>query len=168
MTMATTEKTPRTRKPRKAKAEAVEAPVRIEPTSQEKPVQSGQRGRPREYGADTRAYLCQQMALGRTLNAICKEPDMPSKGTVMDWKLRDVDGFSAQYGAARDLMLEHWAEETVDLADDCKAEPAEVAKARLRVDSRKWILAKLKPGTYGDKVALTDADGGTLKVKMVA
>lgn len=125
-------------------------------------------GRLPTYSKGTRDYICEQMSHGRTLNKICAEPGMPSKGTVMEWVLKDDGGFAAQYARARALMLEHWAEEVADVADDCGTDNAEVAKARLRVDSRKWLLSKLRPEQYGDRVALTDPDGTTLKIKMVA
>ena len=63
------------------------------------------------------------------------------------------------------------AEEILDIADDSggdwvedKLNPEVVARARLRVDSRKWILSKLVPKKYGDKVDLTHAgpDGGAI------
>jgi hypothetical protein len=37
-----------------------------------------------------------------------------------------------------------------------------VARSKLRVDSRKWILSKLLPKIYGDKIALTGGEGERL------
>ena len=43
---------------------------------------------------------------------------------------------------------------------------AAVAKQRLQVDTRKWLLSKLAPKKYGDKVqnVITGADGGPVEV----
>ncbi len=76
-----------------------------------------------------------------------------------------------RYAHARTRGLDRMAEEILDIADDSggdwvedKLNPEVVARARLRVDSRKWILSKLVPKKYGDKVDLTHAgpDGGAI------
>ena len=41
-----------------------------------------------------------------------------------------------------------------------------VERARLQVDTRKWLLGKLYPHVYGDKLAVTGADGGALQITM--
>ncbi len=45
---------------------------------------------------------------------------------------------------------------------------AAVARSRLQVDTRKWLLSKLIPRQYGDTVALTGADGGPLTISWSA
>jgi hypothetical protein len=42
------------------------------------------------------------------------------------------------------------ADELVDIADDGGDEG--VQRSRLRIDTRKWVLSKMKPKRYGDKV----------------
>jgi Bacteriophage Sf6, terminase small subunit-like len=42
-----------------------------------------------------------------------------------------------------------------------------INRARLRVDSRKWVTSKLKPRKYGDKLLHTGGDGeGPVAVKL--
>jgi len=69
---------------------------------------------------------------------------------------------AVQYAKARDAMLEKMADDTLDIADQDPAMTAEgkldgvsVAHARLRVDTRKWLLSKLAPKKYGDKLELS-------------
>ncbi len=104
---------------------------------------------------------------------------MPSRTFVTDW-LRDDDAFADQYARARTDLLEHWADEIVAIADDSssdwemrKRENGEeyevvnqevVNRARLRVDTRKWLMSKLAPRKYGDKVEHTGADGGPVVI----
>jgi hypothetical protein len=38
-----------------------------------------------------------------------------------------------------------------------------VQRSRLRVDARKWLLSKLLPKQYGDRVEVTGKDGGPLE-----
>ena len=40
-----------------------------------------------------------------------------------------------------------------DIADGVNEEAAAVAKARLRIDTRKWALSRMNPKKYGEKVS---------------
>ena len=45
---------------------------------------------------------------------------------------------------------------------------ANIARARLRVDARKWLLSKLLPKVYGDKLALGgDADAPPIQIQRI-
>lgn len=72
----------------------------------------------------------------------------------MKW-VTDADkiAFSEQYARARDCQADFYADEIVDIADEL-AEDADsnaIQRARLRVDSRKWKVARMSPRKYGDK-----------------
>src|SRR5699024_11757761 len=58
-------------------------------------------------------------------------------------------------------------EEIFEIADTAIPDAAEVAKARLRVDTRKWALARMNPRKYGDKVTneLVGKDGGAIQIE---
>ena len=94
---------------------------------------------------------------------------MPPESTVRLWVLDNREGFAARYARARDLLLEHWADETIEIADDGSndwmtrnevdvANSDHISRSRLRVDQRKWLLSKLKPERYGDKLQVGGAD----------
>ena len=55
----------------------------------------------------------------------------------------------------------------MDIGDDVPEDNAAVAKARLRSDSRKWLLSKALPKVYGDRIAaeITGKDGGPIEVE---
>ena len=89
--------------------------------------------------------------------------------------MANVQGFAAQYARARDAQAEFWAEQLLDVADDGSNDWMErndpdnpgwdlngeaVARSRLRVDTRKWLLSKVLPKKYGDKLEVT----GTLQI----
>jgi len=74
-----------------------------------------------------------------------------------------------KYARAKQAGMERWADDIVELADeerivtktvtrkDGSVEVIEmdiVDRARLQVDSRKWLLSKLAPKKYGDKLEL--------------
>lgn len=114
--------------------------------------------------------ICARHADGETLNEICRDEHMPSSSAVRRWVIDDIDGFAARYARARDLLLEHWADESIGIADDGRndwmerhgkedkgwqANGEHIQRSRLRIDQRKWLLSKLKPERYGDSLKLT-------------
>jgi hypothetical protein len=108
---------------------------------------------------------------------------MPAESTVRAWALDDRAGFSAQYARAREIGYHAMADETLEIADSAQGDYVakdlgdnvtvevvdheHIARSRLRVDTRKWLLSKALPKVYGDRVALTGADGGPVAVKQL-
>src|ERR1051326_1917555 len=95
--------------------------------------------------------ICTRMSEGESLRAICRDPGMPSEGTVRGWAVRDVDGFDQRYRAARQMLLEYWADQIVDIADDEESDPR---SRQIRTGVRQWLMSKLAPRRYGDKVQI--------------
>lgn len=112
-------------------------------------------GRPTEWTeekkSEQQAYICEQIANGRSLIDICKEDGRPGYSTVLAWRSKDAD-FQEQYARAREDQADWHADEIVSIAD---TEP-DAAKARNRIDARKWKAGKLKPKTYGDRLNVED------------
>ena len=71
---------------------------------------------------------------------------------------------------AREHGYERWAEEILQIADtdytgpDGTTDSALVQQARLRVDSRKWLLSKMLPHRYGDKLGVESSSAITVRV----
>jgi len=117
------------------------------------------RGRPSVYTKEIADEICRRLAEGESLRAICDDdPDMPATSTVRLWAIEDREGFFAQYDKARKVQALGWAEEIMEIAD---LEKQEVTRSRLRVDTRKWMLSKVLPKVYGEKIGL---DGGSVVV----
>lgn len=121
-------------------------------------------GRPSSYSADMALYICEQLAIGRSLRAICAEDGAPDAKTIFRW-LDSQETFRQQYARARELQAERLAAETVEIADAASNE--DYNTARLRVDARKWYASKLAPKVYGDRITteVTGADGGPVQVQ---
>src|SRR5215472_156664 len=98
--------------------------------------------------ADT---ICSRMSEGESLRAICRDPGMPSEGAVRGWAVRDVDGFCQRYRAARQLLIEYWADQIVAIADDEELDPR---SRQIRTGTRQWLMSKLAPRRYGDKLQI--------------
>ena len=88
---------------------------------------------------------------------------MPASSTIFKW-LSQQEKFAEQYAYARASQMEAMAEEIIDIADDGRNDSYEtedgeertntdvIQRSRLRVDTRKWLMSKLAPKKYGDKV----------------
>jgi hypothetical protein len=88
-------------------------------------------------------------------------PGSPTQSDVYDWLLRHPE-FAEMYTVARERQQDMRGDEIVDISDDVSQTEsmARVQAARLQVDSRKWVMSKLAPRKYGDKLELTGAGGG--------
>jgi len=56
---------------------------------------------------------------------------------------------SKRYARATEMRAEVMANETLTISD---SKGTDVNRDRLRVDTRKWLLSKLQPKKYGDKL----------------
>ena len=128
-------------------------------------------GRPSEFTQEVFDDICEQMAKGKSLRQVCDSPDMPNRSTFLRW-VKGADERQAQYQLSRDASFDWIAEEAIRIADDSAGDyfiedrdgksvvvpdHARVQRARLQVDTRKWILSKIAPRKYGDKVELLSA-----------
>lgn len=108
-----------------------------------------------EKKAEAQDYICQEVALGRSLVSICKEDATPAYSTVMEWRAED-DAFAEKYARAREDQADFLAEEIIDIADAA----TDANLSRLQIDARKWKAGKLKPKVYGERLNID----GDLKV----
>lgn len=120
------------------------------------------RGRDSVYVQEVADRICELLADGHTLNSICKtNPDFPAPRTIRRWAMDPQHPFSPQYARAREVGYHCMADDYIDIGDNASEEAAAVAKARLRAESRKWLLSKALPKIYGDKLEVdTPQDGG--------
>lgn len=119
-------------------------------------------GRPSDYLPEVAADICSLLADGESLRKVCERQGMPGKATVFRWLAQHED-FRDQYAKATDTRADAIFEEMFDIADEVAEESAAVAKARLRIDTRKWARARMNPKKYGEKVTqdvdLKSSDG---------
>ncbi len=133
--------------------------------------------RPSDYTAEIAAAICDRIIGGESVRQIADSPDMPGQRTIYQW-LQKHDEFAQQYARAREAQAERLQDEIISIADDgtndtyrdddgnVRTDHDVVARSRLRVDTRKWLMSKLAPKKYGDKVTNehTGKDGTPLTV----
>lgn len=127
------------------------------------------------------AEVCRRLIDGESLRSICGTPGMPNRATIFRW-LADDPEFARGYSAAREMQMTFLLEETLDIADDGtrdkvvdddgteRVDHDAINRSRLRVDTRKWLAAKLAPKKYGEAMLLkqADANGDPLKPPMTS
>jgi hypothetical protein len=131
----------------------------------------GKNGNKPDYGPEVREQILERMACGESLSVICRTPKMPTRTTVLTWVTTDPD-FKRLYDRARQAMGDALAEQILDIADDSSmdlSDPQSVNRAKLKVDSRKWLASKLFPRQFGDVMRneLSGPAGGPIPVMQI-
>lgn len=129
------------------------------------PVKRG-RGQPTIFNDKLAATICERLASGESLRAICRDPKMPAISTVLGWLFdHRSEQFIKDYTRAREINTDVVFEETMEMADksgevivgDDRSDGARVSAAKLAVDTRKWFLSRMQPKKYGEKLDVTSA-----------
>lgn len=126
-------------------------------------------GRPSSFTQEKADLICEKLASGQSLRSICEGDEFPSKITVLRW-LRENEAFRAQYTRAREDQAETIFDEMLEIADDgefdyetkTRDDGSEyeavnhdhIQRAKLRIEARKWVLGKMAPKKYGDRIDL--------------
>lgn len=132
-------------------------------------------GQPTKYNKELGDEICKDISTSsKGLRKICDgNPKYPNMSTVMDWIFLFPD-FAVQYNQAKKNQANVLAEELLDISDNFfKVEETieeyttkdniqstkitvkdNVARAKLMVETRKWILCHVLPKVYGDVLKL--------------
>lgn len=113
------------------------------------------------------SLILESMEEGLSLRKSCEAHGV-KKGTFLEWV--DADhSLADQYARARARMLDVHAEELEEIGDQAaSAESAvEVAGLRLKSDNRKWLLSKLAPKKYGEKLELAGDPSNPLLIQKI-
>lgn len=136
-------------------------------------------GRPSAYRPAIGKKICEEIAMGETIDAISKLKGMPQHRTIYSWRDKHPD-FAQMFARAREDQARAWADQLVSLIDNAECgynvripldskdlERIEKAgyvtfrfrrhhidHAREMVSVRKWVMSKALPKEYGDRQAL--------------
>lgn len=118
--------------------------------------------------AQVQAKICYEIAHSSMgLETIIKlNEGMPCRAQVYKWLQEDLL-FIDNYAQAKEDQMDYMATEIIEIADDSRNDYIEkltesgdvvmaldrdnIQRDRLRVDTRKWLMSKLKPKKYGEK-----------------
>lgn len=103
---------------------------------------------------------------GHSLVRICSWEDYPSNVSVYEW-LSDDNEFANRYARACEIRADKMADDILTICDSTEDDIIidsdgnhitnhnVIQRDKLRVDTRKWLLSKLAPKKYGDKIDVT-------------
>jgi hypothetical protein len=113
--------------------------------------------RPSLFNQPLADAICDRLADGESLAAICRDPDMPARSTVFKW-LAEHSWFSDRYASAREAQADTLFDQILEIVDEQPGttdagatDTGMVADKRLRFDARRWVASKLAPKKYGEK-----------------
>ena len=112
------------------------------------------------YTGEFADEVCRRMAEGASLREVCRDNDVP-ESTVRQWVRDDRDGFAARYQAARALQVESWSDQIIEIGNRKDLDPQD---KRLRCDNLKWLMSKLLPKRYGDRLLVAGDAENPLQV----
>lgn len=124
--------------------------------------------RPTDYTEELATKICAELAEGKSLRTVLKEDDMPAMSTIFRW-LADDDktSFREQYARAKEEAADALADDIQDISDKVLEKVYDPASARVAMDGKKWIAAKLKPKRYGDKLDVDANISGNITINTV-
>ena len=122
---------------------------------------------------EQREVIAQAVIDGMALEGLscfkaCEAVGVPI-GTFIKWTTESAE-LSESYTRAREVLIERMASDTLAIADapvgsteHGTTDSGAVQKQRLQVDTRKWLLSKLAPKRYGDKLTLAGDEANPMK-----
>lgn len=109
---------------------------------------------------------------GYSVVKVCSIKDYPAQSTFYEWVEND-ENFAKRYARACERRADKIAEDIMTICDataddiiiDIEGNQITnhnvIQRDKLRVDTRKWLLSKLVPKKYGDKLDVT-TDGNPI------
>lgn len=109
------------------------------------------------YSPELGLKICEQIAEGETLTAVCKKDGMPHRTTFNRWLTSHPD-LRAAYNAARQLSAYSFEEEAIDLARELKAKKAltsqQVRACEVLLNQLRWSAAKRNKPEFSEKASV--------------
>lgn len=122
------------------------------------------KGRTTKYTKALANEICNRISSSsKGIKILCEEnTHWPNKDTIFTWLKNDPE-FSDQYARAKRCQIECLVDQILEISDDTSQDqlvdeqgkirfnPQSINRARLKIDTRKWLAAKLVPRVYGVK-----------------
>ncbi len=103
------------------------------------------RGRPSVYTDEIVDKICDRLATGESLRAICAEDGMPNRATVSRWLAR-YEEFRGLYVFVRQWQQDCLGDDIIVIADDVSITNAQ---RDLMINALKQRIVRLAPRKYG-------------------
>lgn len=132
----------------------------------------------RDFDQEIFDSIIERIEIGESvISAVKSDGNRIARSTLYQWI--DADKVCAdRYARALASRAERMFEELIEISDDGRRDYTadddgrevinhdHIQRSRLRVDTRKWMLSKMLPKKYGEKIETTvqGADGDAIKI----
>lgn len=124
-------------------------------------------GRPTAFTQDLANEICDRLMSGELITQICRDPHMPCRQTVWEWR-ENVPEFGDQYARAQRLQTEYLADDMLirsrdesrdylkvkrtlkdgTVVEEIKSDNTAVLRDSLVTRSYQWIMERANPDKY--------------------
>ena len=112
--------------------------------------------------------ICTRIANGEAAYKVLKHQDIKIDDSDFYARIRDDELYSKMYRDAMERRGEKFADELTELADEARNGSFEdIAALKLMVNPRQWIVSRLLPKKYGDKVTVAGDAENPLVTQLV-
>lgn len=137
-------------------------------------------GRPSIYTQAVADDVISRIEKGQSVRFIGDEEGLPCSNTIHEW-VKNIPEFAERYARAKESYADSVFEELLEISDDSRNDWIEretqkgsfitlndeaISRARLRVDTRKWMLSKLSPKKYGEKLEIDASVAGKIVIEI--
>ncbi|HEU5366666.1 MAG TPA: hypothetical protein VFU62_14105 [Hanamia sp.] len=133
-------------------------------------------GRPSSYTQELANEICETIqCTSKGIKRLCKEHEhWPSHNTIYRW-LSTYSEFNDRYARAKRQQIEVLVDEILSIAEDSSNDymmnedgklvvnHEHIQRSRLRIDTIKWLAAKLCPRIYGDRIQVDNTNDEAAK-----
>lgn len=117
------------------------------------------RGSKGDWSEDWQDEFVLKIEDGASMRQVAGKDGLPSRATIL--RALDADeAFAKRYAVACEGRADKLFDDCLSIADGARLDKDAIAKARLRIDARKWAASKLAPVKYGDRIAVNASFSG--------
>ena len=131
-----------------------------------KPQKNTRARRPTKLTDNLRKKILNKISDGYSVRKLCADRKYPTRDMFYKW-IREDASFAEDYEKATQYRADFLADEILEIADDdlgdfdvrdlddetiAKIDQIRLARAKVKIDARKWIAAKMSPKKYGNNV----------------
>ena len=121
------------------------------------------------YNADLARTWCAHLAAGVPLRATVQMPAMPDMATIADWRGRK--DFRTLFARSRQLQAETQVDEIIEISAylrEAKMTGAgDMALAKLRIDTLKWLVARATPAAEDEPRKVEPASSKPERIRLI-
>lgn len=120
------------------------------------------------YTPELAQKVCDALARTGSLRAVCRELGI-GRNTVVDWIVKDIDGFADAYARAKDIGIDELVDEMLEISNTPVMGTETTQKAdggvevktsemlghrKIQIETRRWLAERMAPKKYGLKQGL--------------